>query len=64
VARRYLPFATTITGSNEQRRELAARMPLVAAMEPLDGRAAAYVCRDFACRQPVASVEELEEQLA
>ena len=27
-------------------------MPWVAAMKMIDGRAAAYVCRDFACDAP------------
>ena len=30
----------------------------------IDGRAAAYVCRDFACRMPVSSPEELAAALA
>jgi uncharacterized protein YyaL (SSP411 family) len=32
---------------------LAARVPELAAMRPADGRAMAYVCEDFTCRQPV-----------
>jgi uncharacterized protein YyaL (SSP411 family) len=32
-------------------------------MQPVNGRAAAYVCRDFACRQPVTSAEALEQEL-
>jgi len=32
-------------------------------MRSIDGRATAYVCRDFTCRQPVTTVDELEKQL-
>jgi uncharacterized protein YyaL (SSP411 family) len=32
---------------------LAARVPELAAMRPADGRARAYVCDNFTCRQPV-----------
>jgi uncharacterized protein len=63
VAARYLPFAITLTLSPDRQRALGALMPFVAAMTPIDGAAAAYVCRDFACRQPVTSVEELEQEL-
>jgi len=38
-------------------------MPDVAAYEPLDGMATAYVCRNFTCEMPVNTVEELEKKL-
>ncbi len=37
--------------------------PFTAGMTMRDGKATAYVCRDFACRQPVATVGELRAQL-
>jgi uncharacterized protein YyaL (SSP411 family) len=60
VARKYLPFAVTIPLSEPFRDRVAAMMPLVAAMRPPEGGAAAFVCRDFACQAPVSDPAALE----
>jgi uncharacterized protein len=39
-------------------------VPLLAGRPLVDGRPAAYVCRQFACRRPVTSVEELQAELS
>jgi uncharacterized protein len=34
-------------------------VPLLAGREPVDGKAAAYVCEHFTCQRPVTSPQEL-----
>jgi hypothetical protein len=65
VARTYLPWAVAMTldaGADPQ--ALAARAPWLAAMRPADGRATAYVCDNFACREPVTDPAALGRVLA
>ncbi|MDI6912138.1 thioredoxin domain-containing protein [Nocardioides sp.] len=38
-------------------------IPLLAGRTPVDGRAAAYVCRHLVCERPVTSVDELDAAL-
>jgi hypothetical protein len=59
VAERYLPFATVLTLSAAQQGALAGVLPLVAAMKPVDGQPAAYVCRNFTCLAPATSAADL-----
>jgi uncharacterized protein len=63
VATRYLPFAVTLRVASERQKALAGSLPFIAAMRPVEGAAAAYVCRNFACRQPVTEPDELSEEL-
>jgi uncharacterized protein YyaL (SSP411 family) len=61
---RYLPFAVVVPlAPGDRQRRLAAMAPLLASMEPRHGRATAYVCRDFACQQPVTDPEALAARL-
>ncbi len=64
VAGRYLPFAIVLSVTSDRRRQLAGVLPFIRSMEPVDGRTAAYVCRNFSCRQPATTVQELEGALA
>jgi uncharacterized protein YyaL (SSP411 family) len=63
IAMHYLPFAITLTLTRDQQQALAARMPFVAAMQPVGGAPAAYVCRQFTCRPPVTTAEALAAEL-
>src|SRR5262249_62033463 len=64
TARRYLPFSLVIPiAPGPSQRALARLLPFTAAMSPIDGTASAYVCRDFACQQPVTSVADLRSGL-
>ena len=64
VALRYLPFAMTLTLTPDQQKAVAPLVPLIAAMQPVNGAAAAYVCQNFTCRQPVTSAADLEASLS
>ncbi len=61
---RFLPNRVVLLlDSEETRRAFAAAQPAVASMHKLDGRAAAYVCRNYACQLPVSEVDKLAELL-
>lgn len=64
LAVRYLPSTVVLRLTPAGQRDLAGLLPLVASMQPVDGRAAAYVCQQFTCSAPVTTVEALRETLA
>jgi uncharacterized protein YyaL (SSP411 family) len=63
LAAHYLPFAIHVPVGQAAQAKLAEALPFVAAMRRIDGRPTAYVCRDFTCREPVASPDGLRKQL-
>jgi hypothetical protein len=64
IARHYLPFAVVIpVEPGERQARLASLMPFIAPMRMQDGKATAFVCRNFACRAPVSTPEALASQL-
>ena len=64
IASHYLPFATVVpVRPGETQDAVAAALPFVGPMRQAGGAATAFVCRDFACREPVSSPEALDAQL-
>jgi hypothetical protein len=64
VACRFLPDTVLLyTDCGKECEELAALNPLFAGMTARDGKATAYVCRDFVCELPAESAGELAVQL-
>ena len=63
VATRYLPFAISLRLTAGQQTVLAESLPFLAAMKPVNDAATAYVCRNFSCRAPATSAEDLENEL-
>ncbi len=51
---RYLPNTVVIfADGGENQKFLQTRLPFLAAVEKIEGRATAYVCEDFTCKMPV-----------
>jgi len=63
VRSRYMPTAVVVPISAAHRQELARLLPWTKALAMREGKATAYVCRDFACQMPATSAAELEAQL-
>ncbi len=64
AARRFLPDAVIAAATPEQAATLARRIPLLADREQIDGRATAYVCRNFICNLPAVTPSALAQQLS
>jgi uncharacterized protein YyaL (SSP411 family) len=60
----YLP-SRIILGADgrEGQAFLAGRTKFIEGMKPLDGKATAYVCRNYACQQPTNDIEVFRKQL-
>jgi uncharacterized protein YyaL (SSP411 family) len=59
----YQPFTVGVPVTPEEQPKLAELLPFIAQMTMRDGRATAYVCRNFACDAPVTNAEQLREAL-
>jgi uncharacterized protein YyaL (SSP411 family) len=58
----YRPYQVVAAAAPADQAAIAA-IPLLADRPQRNGQATAYVCRNYACRQPVTTPEELAEQL-
>ncbi|MEO5754345.1 MAG: thioredoxin domain-containing protein [Chthoniobacterales bacterium] len=64
VRRHYLPNTVVLLADGgEGQKYLAGKLEEMKTMQPIDGKAAAYVCENFVCKAPVTSVEELRKLL-
>jgi uncharacterized protein YyaL (SSP411 family) len=62
VWRKYLPNKVVAHASSDDAEAIAA-VPLLENRPLLDGRATAYVCQNYTCRQPVNTIEALAAEL-
>jgi uncharacterized protein YyaL (SSP411 family) len=63
VHSKYVPSALVVPVTPQQHAPLARLLPWIAAMHAVEGRATAYVCRDFTCQAPTTSPTGLVAQL-
>jgi len=64
VRRRFLPDAVVaLKEPGENGRALESLVPFAKEQRMLDGKAAAYVCRNYACERPTADLKRFEELL-
>ena len=61
VNHHYLPGAVIILLNQLNREFWNERLPWTKGMDLQDGKAAAYICKDFACQAPVTSVAEIKK---
>jgi uncharacterized protein YyaL (SSP411 family) len=60
----YAPFTVALHRAPGDDPPIAALAPFTEAQTPVDGTAAAYVCRNFSCEAPTTDPDQLREQLA
>ncbi len=64
VRERYLPNAIVIMADgSESQKTLAKLLPFLETIKPVDGRATAYVCVNYACQLPTSDLSKLAELL-
>jgi uncharacterized protein YyaL (SSP411 family) len=63
VRQHYIPTAVVVPVSEVQREPLSRLLPWTSSLRQREGRATAFVCRDFSCQVPTTSVDELDAQL-
>jgi uncharacterized protein len=63
VRKRYMPTAITVPVDPSRREALDRRFGWMAAMTEREGKATAYLCRDFVCKAPTVSPDDLDRLL-
>jgi len=63
VRRRFLPHKIVLLADEASRARLAEWLPALAGMTPVDGKATAYICENYACQLPVTDPERFAELL-
>jgi len=63
IRARYQPTMLTMCIQPDAREAIASRLAWVGALTTRDGRATAYLCREFACQAPTSEPAELARQL-
>ena len=64
VARHYLPWTVQLPIRSAEQRATLGRLPWAQAMTTPNGRAAAYLCRDFTCQAPASDPAALDAELS
>jgi uncharacterized protein len=59
VRHRYRPSTIVVPLAPTDTKGVAELLPWTAGMKPVDGRATAYLCRNFACESPTADAGDL-----
>lgn len=54
VNRRYLPNKVLFVVNDADEKQLAVWLPFIQGMHPIDGKAAAYICENYACKLPTS----------
>ena len=65
VHRHYLPDTIVLLADGDEgQKYLAGKLEEMKAMQPVDGKAAAYVCENFTCKAPITSLGALRKLLS
>lgn len=65
IWKRYIPNKVVVVSEpNKTSAAAVSLVPLLQERQMINGQATVYVCENFACQQPVTTVEDLEKQLS
>ena len=64
LAAKYDPFSVVVVVDPVRQNALAEQLPFIANLDMRDGRATAYVCRNFVCTDPATDAAGLAERLS